>query len=77
MDRIGMINSFVKLEFVSRHTKVQASALQTFAIVFVKSLERIKYKLCKYYDISIDILCGLKSGFPKLIFINAPYSIFF
>ena len=30
-----MINSFVKLELVSQHTKMQASALQTFADVFV------------------------------------------
>ena len=35
-DRIGMINPFFKLELVSRHTKVQASALQTFADVFVE-----------------------------------------
>ena len=32
---------FVKLELVSRHTKVQASALQTFADVFVVSISSI------------------------------------
>ena len=32
--RIGVINPIVKLELVSRQTKVQASALLTFADVF-------------------------------------------
>ena len=47
---IGMINLFVELKLVSRHTKVQASALQTFAKIFVDnnfvitvSLHNLKY----------------------------------
>ena len=43
--RTGMINPSVKLELVSQHTKIQASAPQTFVDVFVEAYLRVVLKL--------------------------------
>ena len=50
-----MINPYVKLKLVLRHTKKQASALQTFADVFVDSKKSIiHYRvLIKFNQISV------------------------
>ena len=59
-----MINPFVKLELVSRHTRIQASALQTFADDFNKR----KHSLKKNYE------CFF---FTLLFFFNTEVSVFF
>ena len=46
----GLMNHFVKLELVSQHTKVQVSALQNFADVFVDYISKSMIKKLKSYS---------------------------